>query len=469
MQTIYSSEAESAQCSLETYDLDQCPPYVALSYTWGNHRPSKTILVDGKFMPIGENLHAVLSILKQKDQAHHFSEDPSREAELFQHHFWIDAICVNQDDYNERGHQVNLMARIFSEAKCVIAWLGPRTHNSWLGIHFIRTGKHPNAPDDRYLNTWGLDDSKVRRKAEIWDEAYTAVIDLLSRPYWERMWVVQEFLLPSNLIILCGDTGAWWESMDRNFLSKSPTELALLWSGRSVVTDHTTTGWWNLNEARRRWQASTSLKTTNSQTLDSLLRQFHRGECRDVRDRVYALLSLVRSPAAATSVMLSADYNISARKLYHRVLSYLRHFSSLTNFVEWASFRLLLSQALEIPQDVEFQLHESVYEITDVLQDGKLLQLGVAEQVAAALAAQSSLRRDLGAENNDALFTTRASFARLKRFPGARPPMPADLLEKEEVKLRGASQTSLNHKRDVDFISTVRAMLEPDENWLHAG
>lgn len=471
------------QCVLETYELDHLPPYAALSYTWGHHPPSKSILVDNRLMPVGENLHEVLSVLRTKDQARFFSEDPGREADLIRHHFWIDAICVNQDDHDERGHQVNLMANIFSQASCVIAWLGPKSFNSWLGIRIIRTGE-PHSDPIQGLNIWKGGNSFYHREAKKWEEAETSIVDLLSRPYWDRMWVVQEFLLPSNLLILYGDDGVWWERMEQNFLSKSPRELALMWNGRSVVTDYSITGWWNLNEARRRWQASPSRVTRQLQTLDRLLRQFHRGECRDVRDRVYALLSLVDPPPAATTPVLSADYNISARRLYYRVLSYLRHCSSLTNFLDWAKFRLLLSQALNIPQDDEFQLHESLYEITDVLQDGKLVSLGVAKQIATALAPR--LRRNLAVENSSIT-------ARLQTFPRDEDPdawrvfeqatdliefsltqtstifkVPdsvLDVLKKESSRLREAP-TASSDEGVADFIHTVRAMLEPDEDWL---
>lgn len=492
-----STAAETVQCVLETYDLDHCIPFTALSYAWGQTWPPKHVLVNCKLMPVGENLHSAMSVLRHKSQVQ-FTEDPEREADLIQHRFWIDAICINQDDDDERSHQVSLMARIFSEAKCVIAWLGPSSIDSFLGIRTIATGQtaQHTTDDIRNVHMSQSDQEHILRDAYREDKkAQKAVIKLLNRSYWGRMWVVQEFLLPQNLMILCEHNGVWWERMEQNFLSKSQTELELLWSRGSLASDHRETGWWNLCEARRRWQASIGFGQEMQQiphTLDQLLHQFHRGQCRDIRDRVYALLSLVNLPAAK-SRMLFADYTITPTRLYYRVLGHLRTSHSTTtclvNFVEWSKFRVLLSHALEVPQDVKFQRHESLYEITDILQDDTLLQLGVAEHVAASLA--QGLRRDWAT-----LYTLPEEIiARLQTtFPWAEDPgswhvfeqatdviqscltkpstaapIPAavlGILVREEERLRQTARTRSCGEGAIEFLRTVRAMLEPEEDWL---
>lgn len=490
-----STAAETVQCVLETYDLDQCIPYTALSYAWGQPWPPKHVLVNGKLMPVGENLHSAISVLRHKSQLQ-FTVDPEREADLIQHHFWIDAICINQDDDDERSHQVSLMARIFSEAKCVIAWLGPGTLDSFLGIRTIATGKtSQHSTDDgiRDVQMSHSDQEDIFREAyKAEEDAQGAVIELLNRSYWGRMWVVQEFLLPKNLMILCAHNGVWWERMEQNFLSKSQMQLEVFWTRGPFVSDHRETGWWNLCEARRRWQASIGRELPLPHTLDQLLQQFHRGKCRDIRDRVYALLSLVKTPAAATSRGLAADYTIPSNKLYYRVLGHLRKHSttSLANFAEWSKFRALLSHALEVPQDTEFQLHEGLYEITDILQDGRLLQLGVAEHVAVSLA--QGLRRHLGtlctlpeeiiarfhltfprAEDpgswsvfEQATDVIRSCLA--KTATGA--PVSAavlSILVREEKRLRQTARSTSYGEGDIEFLRTVRAMLEPEEEWFH--
>lgn len=487
-----STAAEPVQCVLETYDLDQCIPYVALSYAWGQQPcPSHHVLVNRKLMPVGENLHSAMYVLRQKSQVQ-FTVDPEREADLIANHFWIDAICINQDDDDERSHQVSLMARIFSEAKCVIAWLGPKSFDSSLGIRALATEQAGHCTDDvRDVHMSHSDQEYVLREGcRAKEDAQNAVIDLLNRSYWGRMWVVQEFLLPENLMILCGHNGVWWERIEQNFLSKSRTELALFWSRGSLVSDHRETSWWNLSEARRRWQTSIRQEIREPHTLDQLLSQFHRQKSRDVRDRVYALLSLVKTPAAATWRVLSVDCTISPSRLYFRVLGHLRRSNtSLRNFVEWSKFRLLLSHALEVPQDAKSQRHDSLYEITDILQDGKLLQLGVAEQVAVGLA-QGLHRylRPLCTLPEEVVTRLRSTFPQAEDPDSWRvfeqatdvidscltKPVTAaavsaavlGVLVREEKRLRKLPKNSYV-EGDIEFLRTVRAMLEPEEDWLH--
>ncbi|KAF3766450.1 heterokaryon incompatibility, partial [Cryphonectria parasitica EP155] len=189
------SSATPIQCTLETFDIGQCPPYVALSYTWGPPEVCETVIINGRPMQVRENLHAVLSVLRNKGNTC-FSEDATRERNLVRQHFWIDAICINQQDLHERGHQVDLMAPIFSQAACVIAWLGPESRDSALAINVIRTG-NPRTVDEVqvdqkvYVNEYSRDRHRIR----------SALFSLLARPYWRRMWIVQEFTLPRNLLL----------------------------------------------------------------------------------------------------------------------------------------------------------------------------------------------------------------------------------------------------------------------------
>ncbi|PSR76486.1 heterokaryon incompatibility protein-domain-containing protein, partial [Coniella lustricola] len=184
-----STTAGLIQCTLESFDIEKCPPYVAVSYTWGPPDVCETVMVNGSPLRVRENLHAVLSILRSRLSTG-FSEDPIRENKLMGDYFWVDAVCINQKDVHERGHQVNLMAQIFSTASCAVAWLGPESRNSALAINAIRTGNprkvHQIQVDHRvYVNQYSRDRHEIQ----------SALVSLLARPYWRRVWVIQEFAL----------------------------------------------------------------------------------------------------------------------------------------------------------------------------------------------------------------------------------------------------------------------------------
>jgi len=96
--------------------------YEALSYVWGAKEKDQPILVDGKTLSIRENLHLALSRLRNR----HLDRV-----------LWIDAICINQEDLDERASQIRYMAIIYGKAKCVNVWLGDSTGGADLALEQI--------------------------------------------------------------------------------------------------------------------------------------------------------------------------------------------------------------------------------------------------------------------------------------------------------------------------------------------
>ncbi|KAF5640054.1 uncharacterized protein FTJAE_4601 [Fusarium tjaetaba] len=97
-------------CKLETLNLlGDSIDYEALSYAWGSSGDQATIAVNNTTLQVTQNLKDALTYLR-----HDSKPRP----------LWIDAICINQSDVDERSSQVRLMGRIYSSASCVISWLG---------------------------------------------------------------------------------------------------------------------------------------------------------------------------------------------------------------------------------------------------------------------------------------------------------------------------------------------------------
>jgi hypothetical protein len=132
------------------------PRYEALSYTWGKPEPVKAIELNGITVQIRENLWLALVHL----------QDAGEERIL-----WIDAICIKQADGEERNRQVRLTAYIYSRAKEVIVWLGPQR----IPLH-----------ESEFL-------------------------ELCNRPYWRRVWIVQEIGAATRLRVRWGNASASWD------------------------------------------------------------------------------------------------------------------------------------------------------------------------------------------------------------------------------------------------------------------
>ncbi|KAJ9129705.1 hypothetical protein NKR19_g10226 [Coniochaeta hoffmannii] len=113
--------SQTISCRLTTYNLDDAPPYHALSYVWGDPTVTSSVTINGISVEKPTNLVAALHRLRQLDEAD----------------YWIDAICIDQQNNGEKSNQVRLMAEIFSKAVETTAWLGPGIEDSELAMTFL--------------------------------------------------------------------------------------------------------------------------------------------------------------------------------------------------------------------------------------------------------------------------------------------------------------------------------------------
>jgi Heterokaryon incompatibility protein (HET) len=105
------------------------PKYTALSYVWGMHSPGYSIRCGNRSLSITPNLSDALVSLRRQFGAMTI---------------WVDAICINQGDEDEKDHQIPLMDVIYSCATTVYIWLGDGTSTSSSDAAIIGCQKHPN-------------------------------------------------------------------------------------------------------------------------------------------------------------------------------------------------------------------------------------------------------------------------------------------------------------------------------------
>jgi len=312
-------------------------------------RPRDKITLNGSDFSVRANLFAALQMLRDKTREATeakkewiFSAAKYRPEEsgwwdgvIGTVHFWIDAICINQDDLLERGHQVGMMRNIFSAADLVVAWLGLFDPGlSHAALHCImddtvRDHKHsaPGAPPS-------------------WAQQKDGILQLKRLPYWRRMWIVQEFVLPRRLVAVWNQQGVWVRN------------LCMVFDMGSGVRSGDP-GFYVETLCRERIKRE--FRLTGS--FDQLLEAFQYGECVDPRDRVYALLGLAHQDDISQE--LEPDYTISATQLYFRTLSCVRHSPYLVDEAPWNSFRRNLKASLLVPSDGIYVQSEVVYCISE--------------------------------------------------------------------------------------------------------
>jgi hypothetical protein len=136
--TPFYNDDDPVKISVKTACLDDNPSYDALSYTWGNpitvyqneneadqqrklFEQSCQVLCDRKPMSVTRNLHeALLATRAIPRQGSYKIAHGSDRAD----HIWIDALCIHQQDINERNSQVRIMDQIYTKAQMTVIWLG---------------------------------------------------------------------------------------------------------------------------------------------------------------------------------------------------------------------------------------------------------------------------------------------------------------------------------------------------------
>jgi hypothetical protein len=128
----------------------QLPFFNALSYVWGDDTKPQEIIIDGKSIPITQNLYDDLRALQKTAYG------------LVR--VWADALCICQDDLAERSTQILLMREIYHCASMVVIWLGPNSDEGRRAFKFIDNLTHADEVIDDPIAT---EDNKAEEF--IWD------------------------------------------------------------------------------------------------------------------------------------------------------------------------------------------------------------------------------------------------------------------------------------------------------------
>lgn len=169
--------------------LDDELDFYALSYTWGSATFPHIILADDKVLSCTSNLHSALQHLRRR------SEDLV---------MWIDAICIDQSNLEERSQQVGIMRSIYQRASQVIVWLGPSSSQTEMAMKLIFKLRD-HRQDRKYIKKKISDPKSLK--------GFEAIIKLFTLDYWYRAWVVQEVCSAKNIIVYCGNFSIPWQDL----------------------------------------------------------------------------------------------------------------------------------------------------------------------------------------------------------------------------------------------------------------
>jgi hypothetical protein len=175
------------QCTLQSVSLLNCPKYEAVSYVWGTEEANCNVKVDGVTFATRPNLFQLLLHLRRRDV-------PCI--------LWIDGICINQEDIAERSHQVAQMRDVYTTADKVVAWVGLEPDTSRLAFEAFEVWGNCNHLEHHWEPSHHLCFDK-KFLSEVYELAITK---FMKRPWWHRLWTLQETVLPRPLELVCGNS-----------------------------------------------------------------------------------------------------------------------------------------------------------------------------------------------------------------------------------------------------------------------
>jgi hypothetical protein len=306
-----SSAGPKITCQLVHSELE-LRLYEAVSYEWG--LPSEEdpeITIDNHVIVIRRNLYFALQ------QFRHENEERI---------LWIDAICINQNDAEEKGRQVQFMGNIYNKADMVLVWLGLEESDTYLAYHCLHrvAALMPGVDTKVKLEEVQESDAFVANMGYVEDKTYilkpvtlskrelAALRTLMEKPYWYRGWVVQEIFLATRFSLNCGK-----QCISSNILVPVCDTLNVLhyppWDRSQMAFHYMRTMQGTHIIQLRTWRSYRPRPDRPNGLLLYTMSICDKSKCTEVRDYVYAFAALDRFCG------IVVDYNISLEQLLKQI------------------------------------------------------------------------------------------------------------------------------------------------------
>ncbi|KAL3421145.1 ankyrin and HET domain-containing protein [Phlyctema vagabunda] len=215
------TDGHPISCSLFSYDRSSIS-YAALSYTWGDSANTIPIILNGEQFPITVNLWSALQVLRRQGR-----EWNSKRL------LWIDAICINQIDHEERAQQVQLMKSIYTAAHHVFIWLGNYSEAEDALVEFpVEKWGFASLPHGNLETTkaafklveqlsWSFSEAvglkpylEGASRPSMNHSCWGYLSRIFQRSWFLRLWVIQELAVARKAVVYCGDCMTDWQTLE---------------------------------------------------------------------------------------------------------------------------------------------------------------------------------------------------------------------------------------------------------------
>ncbi|KAF4334845.1 heterokaryon incompatibility 6 OR allele [Fusarium beomiforme] len=334
------ARTDPLECHLINAELSWRTRFEALSYAWGDDTTGYQLSCSGHNVDVRANLHNALLDLRHSTQ---------------RRVLWIDAICINQADNEEKSKQIMLMHEIYSRAQEVLIYLGKSDSSvqgaieemRWLDWKFMRVyaGQFLSGPNIG-MGSFLIDVIANIKPIARGDFSWDPIINLLSRPWFQRTWVIQEAVIPQHAQVICGDQCISWAKFLRivdamkhyqssietipgyHLVYETISSLDLMRSARGNRHPriYILGQWWY-----RPLLAGHSMEGQEDSKLLDLILMSRRYKCTYPHDKIFGVLGVTGEDTG--SELLKPDYEISPMEAYRNfVLWEIKHSSSFRVF-----------------------------------------------------------------------------------------------------------------------------------------
>lgn len=297
------------------------PAYEAISYVWGSSDRTIPIDCDGKRLFITENLKDALVRVRLPDRPRMV---------------WADSVCIDQDNPDEKGHQVQFMGKIYSSASRVLICLGNddeghaqkamslvKDLSNMIAKTLHECGQTYNsfpylAPDDPWFQ----------------DERWPAYSSLLSRPWFHRGWVLQEAALARDAVVL-------WGGAECNWSPFMDTQIWIDFRGHTIHGQVRSTP--KIHRLFHRTMGSHSMRlrpliyeigVPEDISVPEFMEATRGLRLSNPVDRVFAFLAILDN-ISQTALQIKADYSKTPQSVYTEfAVAYLQATRDL-NLLQW--------------------------------------------------------------------------------------------------------------------------------------
>jgi hypothetical protein len=263
--------------------------FEALSYTWGDRGDARTILVNGTCREVPRNLEEALRALRDLQETR------------LGIRYWVDSLCIDQKNTEERNEQVKRMREVYGRARAVVVWLGQEEKTDKNAVQAMRyLCRNPCVKLPLHLPAGQLFDIG------------TALSAFFKKPYWNRSWIIQELAMNRNsTLILCG----------KFKLTRRMIRLGATYCQKFLKTSEHLSYKFKHDLDMDAWHTASRVYRLVNLTfnpnveikLDLLLNLVRGADATDKKDKIYSILGLLNSDISADVI---PNYLLSEQQAY---------------------------------------------------------------------------------------------------------------------------------------------------------